>query len=294
MQLCRKAIWGARHVLIATCLLALTAAWSTAQDPAPAPPPAPATQTPPASDPDVRVDPLQPDFTLVALPTTLRVPNHKMSFRVSHRFLRSLGAGDAGDLFSNLFGFDNGAQIGLELRYGLRPGTQVGFHRTSDQTIQLFGQQSIVNSRSHRYGLDAIATFEGTHNLHEQHQSALGVILSARAGRIADVYAEPMVVINSNPVLSDLTTQNDTVMIGLGARVRIRPATYLVGEITPRVAGYRPAVNQMSFGLEERVGGHLFQIDVGNGYGTTFGQIARGGVTNDSWFIGFNIARKFF
>ena len=31
------------------------------------------------------------------------------------------------------------------------------------------------------------------------------------------------------------------------------------------------------------------------GFGTTLGQIAsRGGVTADSWFIGFNISRKFF
>jgi hypothetical protein len=86
----------------------------------------------------------------------------------------------------------------------------------------------------------------------------------------------------------------NTFMIGLGARLRIRPSTYLVGEITPRVAGFDPRVNLASFGLEMRAGGHLFQVNFSNGLGTTLGQIARGGTTNDSWYIGFNISRKFF
>jgi hypothetical protein len=43
-----------------------------------------------------------------------------------------------------------------------------------------------------------------------------------------------------------------------------------------------------------RSGGHAFQINFSNGFGTTLGQLARGGVSSDSWFIGFNIARKFF
>ena len=69
---------------------------------------------------------------------------------------------------------------------------------------------------------------------------------------------------------------------------------YVVGEVTPRVAGYRPGVDQASFGIESRVGGHTFQINFSNGFGTTLGQLARGGINNSSWFIGFNISRKFF
>jgi len=97
--------------------------------------------------PDVRLDPLQPDFTLAALPTSLRLPANKLAFRVTHRFLRALNQGDVGDLFANFFGFDNGAQIGLELRYGIRPGTQIVFYRTSDRSIQLLGQQSVLTER---------------------------------------------------------------------------------------------------------------------------------------------------
>jgi hypothetical protein len=250
------------------------------------------TPAPARTDPDVRIDPLQPDFNLAALPTTLRMPRGKWSFRVTHRFTRPLGDGDFGDLASDLFGFDSGAQIGLELRYGLLPGTQIGIHRTSDRTIQIFGQHNFLNERDGApVGLDAIVTFEGGNNLKNHHQSTLGAVVSRNLAKRVALYAEPMWVANSSPFE---TGSNDTVMLGLGGRLRIRPSTYLVAEITPRLGGYDPGVSQVSFGLEGRAGGHLFQLNVSNGFGTTLGQIARGGITNDDWYIGFNIARKFF
>jgi hypothetical protein len=72
------------------------------------------------------------------------------------------------------------------------------------------------------------------------------------------------------------------------------PSLYLLAEITPRLTGMDDGVSQVSFAIEMRPGGHLFQINVSNGWGTTLGQLARGGFTNENWYIGFNIARKFF
>ncbi len=247
---------------------------------------------PAETDPDARVDPLQPDFNLAALPTTLRMPVHKLAFRVTHRFTRPLAQGDFGDLLSDFFGFDSAAQIGLELRYGLARGTQIGVHRTSDRDIQIFGQHSFWTERDSKpIGLDAIATFEGANNLQEDHRSTLGALVSRNVARHAALYAEPMLVINSNPFE---TGDNNTLMTGLGARVRIRPSAYVVAEYTPRLAGFRPGKSQMSFGFEGRAGGHLFQINVSNGFGTTLGQLANGTISYDNWYIGFNIARKFF
>lgn len=258
----------------------------------PTTPPAPPDPAVERSDPDIPVDALQPDFTLVSLPTTLRVPQGKSAFRVTHRFTRALGQGDFGDLLSDFFGFDSGAQIGLELRYGLRPGTQIGIHRTSDRSIQLFGQHNLLNERDGRpVGLDALVTLEGADNLSEHHRSAIGLIVSKSVQRAGSVYVEPIVVVNANPF--DVGDEH-TVMIGLGTRLRVTRATYLVAEVTPRIAGYDPGDHQVSFGFEGRSGGHSFQINVSNGFGTTFGQIARGGFSYDDWYIGFNISRKFF
>jgi hypothetical protein len=238
------------------------------------------------------VDALQPDFNLAALPTTLRMPLHKLAFRVTHRFTRSLGQGDFGDLVSDLFGFDSGAQIGLELRYGLMRGTQVGVHRTSDRTIQIFGQHSFWNERDgNPIGLDGIITLEGSNNLQEHHKSTLGAVVSRKVAGHAAFYAEPMFVIDSSPFE---TGDQNTLMLGLGGRLRVRPSLYFVGEITPRLAGFDPGSSQVSFGVEGRAGGHLFQLNFSNGFGTTLGQIANGGFNYDNWYIGFNISRKFF
>lgn len=268
------------------CLILLCASAALAQSG-----PAPATAQPERSDPDVLVDPLQPDFALAALPTTLRMPAHKWAFRVTHRFTRPLGQGDFGDLVGDAFGLDGGAQIGLELRFGLMSGTQIGVHRTSDRTIQIFGQHTVLNGRDHPIALDAYGTFEGTNNLRDRHQGTIGVLVSRKLGRYAVLYAEPLVALNSSPFD---TGDEHSLLLGLGGRLRIRPSVYLVGEITPRLAGFDPGAEQMSLGIETRAGGHLFQLNFSNGFGTTFGQIARGGFTYDDWYLGFNISRKFF
>ena len=276
-----------RHVIFAALLSSFSIPSAlAAQDPAPA------AQTPERNSPDVRIDPLQPDFNLAALPTTLRMPGGKWAFRVTHRFNRNLGQGDLGDLAGDLFGLDGGGQIGLEVRIGLRDGTQVGIHRTSDRAIQLFGQHNLIDQRAgRRFGLDLVATFEGDDNLSENHKSALGVVLSKAVANRATVYLEPLAVLNANPFE---TGDDHTMMLGLGARVRMTRSMYLVGEYTPRLAGYDPGADQITFGIESRTGGHLFQINFGNGLGTTFGQLAGGGVDYDQWFLGFNISRKFF
>lgn len=273
-------------VLILTLVLLLPRAVA-AQDPT-----APPAQ-PERSDPDVRLDPLQPDFALGGLPTTLRMPRGKWAFRVTHRFTRELGSGDFGDLASDLFGLDGGSQVGLEVRYGLLTGTQIGVHRTSDRTIQIFGQQSLMTQREGRdpIGLDAIATLEGWDNLTEQHQSALGLVASRSIGGWATIYAEPIFVLNTNPFA---TGDENTLMLGLGTRVRVRPSTYITAEYSPRMTGYAPNDALIGFGVEMRAGGHLFQINVSNGWGTTLGQIATGGIDYENWYLGFNIARKFF
>ena len=78
----------------------------------------------PAPD-DRAVNPSQPDFTIIGLPTTLKIPRFASAFRVTHRFTRSLGSGDFADLVREGFGFDGGAQIGLEYRFGIFKNAQI-------------------------------------------------------------------------------------------------------------------------------------------------------------------------
>ena len=260
-----------------------------AQAEAPAQPQAQAQDQPDAPS-DRRVDPSQPDFTIIGLPTTLKIPRFASAFRVTHRFGRPLGAGDFGDLAGDFFGLDGGAQIGLEYRFGIMAGTQIGIHRTSNQTIEFFAQQHVLEQGQGPVGIDIIGTIEGLDNFSESYSPAIGAVISRTVGRHGALYAHPIWVNNTNELSDD---DNNTFIVGLGGRLRIRPTVYLVGEVIPRF-GYTPDAVYGSFGIEKRAGGHSFQLNFSNGLGTTLAQLARGGQPSNDWFIGFNISRKFF
>ena len=244
-------------------------------------------------DPDLELNLSQPDYTVVNLPTTVRLPRFKSSFRVTHRFTRPLGQGDFGELAESLFGIDSGAFIGLEYRFGLMRGLQAGILRTTDRTIQFFGQYNVFNQRSGApVGLGVVAAIDGTNNFRDSYTPSVGVAISRELGEYGAVYLEPMWVNNSNLLPEELADDNDTFIVGLGARIRIRPTVYLVGEFIPRT-GFEPGVHQGSFGIEKRAGGHVFQLNFSNGVGNTIGQLARGGTRSTDWYMGFNISRKF-
>jgi hypothetical protein len=252
-------------------------------------------QAAPADDRDV--DPVEPDFTVITLPTTLRLPEHALAFRVTHRFARGLGEGDLGDLAADFFGFDGGAQIGLELRFSPLGGSQLGIYRTSDRTISFFAQQELLRQGDWPLGLALAASVEGLDNFSEEHSPRVALVASRRLGQRAAVYVVPAWIGNVRPITDPGDGDNASVVLGLGARVRLGDAFALVGEVHPRVAGYKGHRNSTalaSFALERRVGGHAFQINVSNDLGTTPAQVARGRTGLDDWFIGFNISRKFY
>lgn len=245
-------------------------------------------------DPDMDPNRAQPDFTLATLPTNLRLPRHKMGFRVTHRFGRPLGEGDFGDLAADLFGLDAGGLIGLEFRYGLIRGGQIGIYRTSDRTIQFFGQYELLSQRNRPFGLSIVANVDGTNNFQDSYSPGLSAVVSRELGEYGAVYLQPAWINNTNQQPRELVDDNDTVLIGIGGRVRVRRNTYLLLEAAPRVSGFSPGANHVSFGIEQTAGGHLFQLNFSNGIGSTLAQVARGGSGSDDWYIGFNISRKFY
>src|SRR5262245_57668950 len=135
------------------------------QDPA-------AAQGQPATSGDKAVDPAQPDFTVIALPTTLRMPKFRGSFRLTHRFTRPIDQGNFGDFVDDFFGFDSSAQVGLEFRFGIWDKTQVGIYRTSDRTIQFFAQREVIRQGKFPVTVDGLAAIEGTNNIRDNHQPA--------------------------------------------------------------------------------------------------------------------------
>jgi hypothetical protein len=134
----------------------------------------------------------------------------------------------------------------------------------------------------------------GRRGTDSQYSPILGVILTRLVGNQAALYVEPMWLHHTNlfqPTISD----NDTFMVGLGARVRISAGVYVAAEFSPRVSGYKPGSNQGSFAIEKRLGGHMFQLNFSNAFGTQLSQLAQGASTGTTnWYMGFNITRKFY
>ncbi len=248
---------------------------------------------------DEKLKPVEPDFNLSSLPTSLRLPVHKSSFRVTHRFTQSLNppdGSDFGDVLSNLFGLDSGAVIGLEYRFGIVKNTQIGLHRSSDgKTIEFFGQYGVIRQGPGKpVDISAWVSIDGTNNFKDSYSPALGAIISRTVGTRAALYVEPMWVNNSNPLPTELVDHNDTFLVGLGARVLVRPTVSVFVEAAPRASGYKPVAAHGSFGVEKRAGGHLFQLTFTDSFATTWGQLARGGPSGHDWYLGFTISRKFF
>jgi hypothetical protein len=232
------------------------------------------------------------DDATLNLPTTLRLPNHKGTFHLTHRFAGNLTEGTFSDQASSLFGLDEGATIGLEYRYAVARHLQAVVHRSSfEKTIQFSGKYDALHqSRSMPFSVSALVAIEGQNNFQERFAPSLGLVASRGIADRVAVYASPIWVHNSAAAID---VDRDTLLIGLGGRIRVASTVYLVGEASPRAAGYAPGQVEYGFGLEKRVGAHVFQLTFTNTFGTTFGQLVRGGAS-DALYLGFNLTRKFF
>lgn len=253
----------------------------------------PATSAPASDDDDdAKLRPLEPDFSLVNLPTTLPLPVGAGSFHLTHRFNENLRHDSFGTQASNLFGLDEGATIQLEYRVGVMKHLEAIVSRTNVSRIIQFSAKydAFHESASHPLGLSAIVGVEGGNNFRENHAPAIGVVLSRTIGGRAALYATPIWARNTFPGTG---VMENTTYIGLGARVRIVPSVFVVGEVSPRLGGYTPGEAELAFSFEKHVGAHVFSLTFANTSATTYGQLARGG-NAESLYLGFNLARKFF
>jgi hypothetical protein len=287
-------------IVFAAALCVASPCWAQEQQP---PPATPADQAPgPSSSPEI-------ELNLVNLPTTLSLRRHRSYFRLTHRFARDLRRGDFGQLAEDLFSLDNGAIIGLEYRFGITSDLQAGIHRSLlSKTIQVFGKyDGWKQGEKLPVSVSVIASLEGLDNLSEDLQPAILATVSRAVNDWLVLYATPGFVANSHaadfveghdehgvPTAVDEHAEHDhTMFVGLGGRARLRPSVFVAGEYTPRVAGHDPGRGIWGVAVEKRTkgGGHTLQLNFTNSFGTTFGQIARGGDTHNV-YLGFNITRK--
>jgi hypothetical protein len=244
------------------------------------------------ADDDATLQLAEPTFRIINLPTTLRLPRFKGNFEMTHRFAGNLRRGSFTDQLESLFGIDAGAVVGLEYRFGVARGLQAAVYRSASQrTIQMYAKYDPIHQNaSLPISIAALVSVEGIDNFKEEYSPALGIVVSRTMGDVVALYVAPTWVDNTASLIGD---ERSTLYAGIGGRLRVRPTVYLVAEVSPRVNGYAPGKPQYGFAIEKRAGGHMFQLNFTNSFGTTFGQIARGG-TPEALYLGFNLSRKFF
>jgi hypothetical protein len=237
------------------------------------------------------------ELNLIALPTTQSMRRFGSHFRITHRFTRELGRGSFGDLASDLFGLDEGAVIGLDYRFAPASNLQLAAYRTMlFQTVQFSGRWDALRQNAQLpVAIAMVGSVEGTDNFRDDHAPVLGVVVSRTYGKRLSLYASPTFVWNSVTAISgpvDGESGDDTSYIGLGSRVLFPKTVYVALEYAPRMSGYSPGPGVWGVAIEKHTRGHLFQLNFTNSFGTTSGQIARGGERGNV-YLGFNIARKF-
>ena len=268
-----------------------------------------AAQTDPPDIPAVTPPPTEAELNLINLPTTRSLNRHQSYFRLTHRFARDLRRGDFGDLASDLFSLDSGAVIGVEYRFAVTGTLHAGVNRSMlSKTIQTFVRwDALRQGETLPVSLSVTGSVEGLNNMRQKYQPALAITASRTFGDSLALYATPAFVARTHAVdfiaghddhdvglpEEDVhATHDDTWLLGLGARVRFSRSGYIVGEYAPRVGGYDPNRGVWGVAIEKRTDGHTLQLNFTNAFGTTLGQIARGGSTHDI-YLGFNISRRF-
>lgn len=264
------------------------------------PPAASAVQAPVSDDDDhEKLRPLEPDYVTINLPTTLPLPARGMNFHLSHRFNEDLRNDSFSTQLSNVFGLDNGANIGLEFRYGVTKHLEAVVQRTSiGRTIQFSAKyDGWHQNEAMPVGVSAIVSIEGDNNFHNtdggtqaNYAPALGAVLSRTVADRLALYVTPMWVHNTG---TGSATNSDTGLLGLGGRIRLSKSAYVVVEGAPRIGGLAIGTAEYAFAIESRYGAHVFSLTFSNSAGTTYRQLAHGGVP-EHLTLGFNLTRKFF
>ena len=294
-----------RCVFFALLFSAILSLGSLARAQTPTPP---AAQPPAEEDDDAKLRPLDPDFTVINLPTTLPLPTGPGgNFHLTHRFVGvDWRRDDFSTIAANGFGLDGPAVIQLEYRQAVMKHLQAIFARTNaGRTIQFSGKYDAFHQgATYPIGLSVIGSVEGQNNFHSTntsgtdigHTPAFGVALSRTLGEVASVYVDPIFAHNTRD--NGDPDRVNTFYIGLGGRVRLAAGTFIVAEVTPRVAGYVQGTAEVAVSYEKRIGGHVFSIVFTNTEATTFGQLARGASLGTDGhspiYVGFNLSRKFY
>lgn len=237
---------------------------------------------------------------LVNLPTTQTIDQGSFLFRISHRFMQAVRSG-----YGSFYGLDGPSVILIGFGYGISDRLGVSLSRTNNFQEMEFefswllldqdGSKPLPFSFALQGGPSLVTQSRPGHGLFdaENFKLNLQLCLSSRLTDRLSVLVVPCFSTNANhwePV------SQSTLALGLGGRFMFMEDLSLLVEWLPVLSGYRDSSSGWGFGIEKKIGGHVFQFFVLNSVGLTSDQFVSGGdlsLKNGDFRLGFNIFRTF-
>jgi mono/diheme cytochrome c family protein len=225
------------------------------------------------------------DDVLVSLPTGKAVDQHALIVNFSHRFSDSAftGVGKGAELL----GLDSVSISSFGLRYGVTDKLSVSVWRSPsfiERPIQIMAAYNLLDE-NHEAPLNLAVRFsvEGQNNFQKSFTENIETIFSRTILSRAQLYVVPTFSFNARRLvpgglLSDQMPDFpgvNTISVGFGGAIDIRPTVALVAEIIPTLLNsgelgiHRPAY---SFGIQKKLWRHAFTLALTNSPGTTVSQ----------------------
>jgi len=221
-----------------------------------------------------------------------------VDFLVQHRFSEDIKSAGLG----RLFGFDSAATVAFGGRVGITDRIAVGMARSNYfQTIEFNSSFQVARQgETSPLTVQLRGGVQGQKNFHIMHRPFIqGVVTRTFADRIS-LLAAPTFAFNTRnedsfqlPELIYGREFNNTQSLGLGAGIRFWRTASIVGEIIPRLHGFRGEGKDyagLSVGLQKSTFRHTFELVVSRQNVETTADYAVQG--RDTFIIGFNIYRK--
>lgn len=218
------------------------------------------------------------------------VPAHRWEVLFTHRFQLPVQDGTSHDLW----GLDSGADTGIGLAYGLTSRLDLSLYRVSFQEdYELASKLLVLNQAAGKpltFSVRAGADFLRRPGVPDADRPFVQLLLSReiRPGWI--LLASPSWV-------ADTPSLENAFNVPLGLAIPLPRDQYIELEYVPANRDLDSSHAAWHVALSKAIGGHLFEIVLGNSRATTVDQILGGdsaaGFEEDDVRLGFNLVRLF-
>jgi len=228
---------------------------------------------------------------LVSLASPYPVRARTFEVLFTHRFRQTIQDGDSHDLW----GLDGGSDIGLGFAAGLTRRLDLELYRSSlQEEFELAGKvlvweqaEGVPLTASLRLGLDYLRR----PGADDPNRPFVQLLLSRRLAAGVHLLVSPSWV-RGTPKL------RNAVNVPLGITFPLPHKRLIEIEVVPKNGDLKGSVTSWNVALSSPVGGHIFELTLGNSRATTVDQALggdfAGGFRKGDLRLGFNIVRDFY